>query len=530
MKFGLYKIADVEGAILAHSVRLTDGRSIKKGTVLTTDDLNLLAADGFDSVNVAIPEEGDILEDAAAERLAGLLSHASLTQDKAKTGRVNFFAKKNGLFRVSKPLIDAINAVDPGITIATLQNNHEVNEGRMVATIKIIPYGLPGAVLDQVQMPHAEAAMEVSSFNALRVGLIQTRLEGTKPKVLDKTRRTLERRLQPSESRFVDEIRIEHDADAVCGAIHSLDSVCDLIVLFGASAISDARDVIPSGLGKAGGETLRFGMPVDPGNLLLLGRLGNVAVIGAPGCARGTAENGFDWVLNQVLCGTELSEIDIAGMGVGGLLMETGARPHPRTASAKPTGKTIGLILAAGQSRRMGEANKMTVPVNGKPMVRHVAEAALASRLDEISVVTGFDPKAVKQALKDLDVSYIQNDRFEEGLSTSLEAGISRLKPSAERILIMLGDMPFLTSQMIDDMIEAGRDRDAIVMATSEGKRGNPVLWPKRFFEELLQIEGDTGARHLIGANADQVVEVEIGAAAATDLDTPEAVAAAQTR
>ena len=159
-------------------------------------------------------------------------------------------------------------------------------------------------------------------------------------------------------------------------------------------------------------------------------------------------------------------------------------------------------------------------------MVRHVVEAALSSKLSEVYIVTGYKPDEVKAALEGLKVQYLQNPRFGDGLSTSLSTGIMGLDGDFDSALVLLGDMPFVTAENIDALLSA-QTPGAIVMATSEGKRGNPVLWPREYFEQLTQIEGDTGARHIIGANPDRLIEVELGTAAALDLDTPEAVQAA---
>ena len=231
--------------------------------------------------------------------------------------------------------------------------------------------------------------------------------------------------------------------------------------------------------------------------------------------------------MQQILVRKPPEQIVISEMGVGGLLMETGARPHPRLASEVRTGSAIAIVLAAGQSRRMGETNKMTVDVGGKPMVRHVVEAAKSSKVDDVHVVTGHQADQVEAALEGLDVHFVSNEKFAEGLSTSLAAGVRAVESEADRVIVLLGDMPFLTAKMIDELLDAGKQNDSIVMATFDGKRGNPVLWPRRYYEDLKRIQGDTGARHLIGMNAAEVIEVNIGEAASLDLDTPEAVKAA---
>src|SRR6202011_4010190 len=134
----------------------------------------------------------------------------------------------------------------------------------------------------------------------------------------------------------------------------SLKSGAELVIVFGASAIADKRDVIPAAVEAIGGRIEHFGMPVDPGNLLLIGEARNRPVLGAPGCARSPKENGFDWVLMRLLAGLPVGRGDINGMGVGGLLMEIVTRPQPRE-EPSPSGKrTAALLLAAGRSTRMG--------------------------------------------------------------------------------------------------------------------------------------------------------------------------------
>ena len=268
-------------------------------------------------------------------------------------------------------------------------------------------------------------------------------------------------------------------------------------------------------------------MPVDPGNLLLVGSLGGKPVLGAPGCARSPKENGFDWVLHRFLAGIPVRREDIVRMGVGGLLMEIVSRPQPR--EERPAGAGIAaVVLAAGQSRRMGGPNKLLARIDGVPLVRRTAEAALTSDTGPVIVVTGHQADAVRDALAGLDLRFVHNPDYAEGLSTSLRAGIRAVPAEAQGALVCLGDMPAVTSAVLDRIIAAFAPGPArIVVPTNAGKRGNPVLWSRHFFEALARIEGDVGARHLIGANAEAVVEVEIGPAAALDLDTPEAMAAA---
>jgi len=526
MKFGTVLLSEAVGGILAHSVQLKDGSRLRKGLFLEETHLTQIADSGFTEIAVAMPEVDDVLEDEAATQIAGKFGNGNYRIDPATTGRVNIFSSVNGIFRVDSDKINAINEIDPSVTIATLPDYVSVNDGRMIATIKIIPYGVSKKAVDAVLALDLASTFNVTPFEPKRVGMVSTMLPSLKTSTMDKTRSILEGRLALSGSTIVDELRVEHDEGLVCDAIRQLESKTDMIILFGASAISDVRDVIPVAIEAAGGTIKRFGMPVDPGNLMLLAEFNGKAVIGAPGCARSPAENGFDWVLQRLLADIEVTHGHIMGMGVGGLLMEMGARPHPRQKTRAGKAKIAAIVLAAGQSRRMGALNKMTVPVQDKPMVRHIVDAVAASSVNSLSVVTGSKPKEVEAVLEEIDCTLTHNPDFAEGLSTSLRTGIASLEDDVGRAIILLGDMPFVTDEMIDKLIAASdKNPGRIIIATHEGKRGNPVLWPRRFFEELQGIQGDTGARHLIGTHSDLVVEVELGEAASTDIDTQEAMA-----
>jgi molybdenum cofactor cytidylyltransferase len=271
-------------------------------------------------------------------------------------------------------------------------------------------------------------------------------------------------------------------------------------------------------------------MPVDPGNLILLGRRHGRPVLGLPGCARSPKLNGFDWVLQRLAAGIEVGRRDIMRMGVGGLLAEIPTRPQPRAGAAAATPPRIAaVILAAGQSRRMGGPNKLLVEVEGKPMLRRAVEAALAARLAPVIVVTGHRHEAAEAVIAGMPVETVHNPDYAQGLSTSLRAGLGVLPADIDAALVCLADMPRVSGRLIRKLVAAyspveGR---AIVVPTHRGKRGNPVLWDRRFFVEMRGLAGDVGAKHMIGANEDAVAEVEVeDDAVLLDVDTPEALAA----
>jgi molybdenum cofactor cytidylyltransferase len=287
--------------------------------------------------------------------------------------------------------------------------------------------------------------------------------------------------------------------------------------------------VIPAAITEIGGTIEHFGMPVDPGNLLLIGSAGGVPVLGAPGCARSPVENGFDWVLMRLLAGLKVTRAELTGMGVGGLLMEIVTRPQPRDKAVPEKGKQVAaVVLAAGRSTRMGAVNKMIAEIGGKPLVRIAAEQALASKASPVIVVTGHERDKVEAALKGLDVRFANNPDYAEGLGTSLRTGIAAVPPEADGAVILLGDMPQIDAKLIDRLVAAfDPEKGALVVVpTIEGRRGNPVIWARRFFPELMAVTGDVGARHIIANVAEAVAEVPVSDPAITvDVDTPDVLA-----
>ncbi len=539
MRFGAVPVAEAEGAILAHSVKLGTA-ALKKGRVLSRADVELIAASGMPEVTVARLDFDDIGEDEAAERVAAAAAGPGVSVAKPFTGRANLFAEARGLLVLDPERIDRLNLVDEAITLGTLPPFAVVEPGQMVATVKIIPFGAPeGAVSDCVQAAISEGPLlRVAPFRELSVGLVQTRLPGLKESILDKTRQVTEGRLAALGCRLLIEERCAHEIAELAPRIRDvIGHGVDMLLIHGASAILDRRDVIPASIVAAGGRIDHFGMPVDPGNLLLLGHLGERVVLGLPGCARSPKVNGFDWVLERLVAGLPVGSAELMRMGSGGLLAEIPSRPLPR-AEAKPTaeqkaevrspGPRIGaLLLAAGQSRRMGGPNKLLAEVDGTPMVAHVARRLLASRARPIIAVMGSQAEAVDAALGKLPVERVRNPEFANGLSTSLKRGVVALPPDLDGALVCLGDMPLISGRHLDRLIAAFNPLEgrAIIVPIRGGKRGNPVLWSKRFFPEMAELAGDVGAKHLIGAHAELVAEVEMDDdAVLVDIDTPEAL------
>ena len=330
MKFGQVPVEEAVGALAAHSVRTGD-MVVKKGTLVTADIAMRLNQAGVETLIAARFEPCDIAEDEAAFQLAHALAGDNVGVEAPFTGRSNLHAETAGVLLIDVETIHALNAVDEAMTAATLPAYKPVVAGEMVGTVKIIPYALPEALLQQGIERAGKGALRIAPYTRRWVGVISTTLPGLKPRVIDKTLAVLGRRLEPTHARIVQDRRVVHEAGALAQELVSQASGdTDLIVIFGASAIADRRDVIPSAIEMADGRVEHFGMPVDPGNLLLVGSVAGKPVIGAPGCARSPKENGFDWILYRLLADLPVTRADIMSLGVGGLLMEIVSRPQPR--------------------------------------------------------------------------------------------------------------------------------------------------------------------------------------------------------
>jgi molybdenum cofactor cytidylyltransferase len=368
--------------------------------------------------------------------------------------------------------------------------------------------------------------VRVAPYRIRKVGVISTVLPGLADKVIEKTLRVTQERLAPTGAKIIAEQRVAHESAPLARALSAvLDAGAELAIVFGASAIADRRDVIPAAVEAVGGAIEHFGMPVDPGNLLLVASVRGHPVLGAPGCARSPRENGFDWVLERLLCGLPVTRHDITAMGVGGLLMEIVTRPQPRAIEVKPGRRIAAILLAAGRSTRMGGPNKLLAHISDRPLVRIAAEEALASQARPVIVVTGHQREQVEEALDGLNVTLAHNADFADGLSTSLKAGIAAVPSDVDGVIVCLGDMPQVNAPLVDCLLGAfDPEKGAlIVVPTIDGKRGNPVVWSRRFFPELAALEGDTGARHLIASYPEAVIEVPLtDNAALVDVDTPD--------
>ncbi len=333
MKFGDVPIDEAAGAILAHKLYDAAGKLVfNKGHVLREANLNVLRQQGLKAVTVTQLGAADLHEDAAAERIGKAVAGANVRWRTPGVGRANLTATQRGVLHVDVPKLELINNIYDGITIATLREYSLVDAGEMLALVKVVPFGVPGArVVDVERIAEPNLAiLRVLPLQKKRVALVVSGTEATRERLLRSFHSPVKHRIEAWGSELLEPTYVQHDEKSIAAAIRSF-SDADMILVASISAIIDREDIVPSALLLAGGSITLHGVPVDPGTLLMMGYLGEVPVVGAPGCIKSPKINVIDWILPRLLTGERLTRANLVSMGHGGLLKDIAERPMPRS-------------------------------------------------------------------------------------------------------------------------------------------------------------------------------------------------------
>ena len=521
MRFETIAVDEALGWTLAHSLKAGKER-IPKNSLITTEIIAQLQSKGITAVSAYLLEAGDIDENTAADKIAHHIAGPHIRVDEPARGRCNLYANTHGLF-CTENSIDDLNKACLNLGVATLLPLAPVARGKLVATVKLISYGV---ATEEIKAVTAIAAkISVLPYKAFSAAVLAT---GTA--MSSKAVSATKNRVTSTNGKIVSVDTCPHTEVDIAKHIKALASKnIDLLLISGISAISDRRDTVPTALETAGGMVIQLGMPVDPGNLLLIGKLDETTVIGMPGCAKSPSLNGFDWVLERFAAGLIVDKIALQNMGVGGLLKETIERPAPRVPANTIAAKdTPIVVLAAGKSSRLGPKHKLLAQLDNKPVITQSVLALKLAGFRDIYVVTGARATAIKAALAGLSIKLVNNPGYESGMASSLARGIAALPSHTEQCLICLADMPFVSSGTYEALIDvANQTSEAeIFVPHFKGKRGNPILWRKSQFKKLANISGDKGGRELINTQENLACTVPVDdPGILIDLDTPQAMA-----
>lgn len=494
MKFGPVPTEKSEGCILAHSIQI-EGKKFRKGRQLSRADIEAIQKFGLASVIVASLEEGDLDEDAAALRIAKALTAQTenLTYSAPFTGRVNLHANCEGIVDINVHQVLEVNSIDERITLATRSQYDRVSPHSLVATVKVITYAVKETSVESAEKA-ALGAIDLRIPILNTASLILTQTTGQSERVVKKGVDAVIARLDRLGILLTDTQSVQHQSDEITEAIRK--GKGQLVLLLTGAATSDSEDEGPKALRQAGGQLFRFGMPVDPGNLLFFGAIGNRSVIGLPGCARSLSLNGADWVLERVACGVSVNSHDIATMGVGGLLKEIPTRPQSRTASsniAKRPFVEVAVIL-----------------IHKSHSLLPLVKAAVQSKADRVRIISeqSLDNNvAVKFPNVPTILSYIGSGR-----SGLVQAAVGAIDSMADAIVLMPTDSVPVSSDQIDKLISAfspSDGREICRIAQTDGRQRPPTLFGKRFFESLAELSGARGANTIVSDAEEFTVEIQ---------------------
>ncbi|TWO79503.1 hypothetical protein CBW56_14605 [Denitratisoma oestradiolicum] len=455
---------------------------------------------------------GELDEDAAAGTIARQLASGLIVQRAPYTGRCNLYAQGTGLLTVDQERIDRLNRISEAITLATRPQHALVGKDQRIATVKVIPFAVePGVIAAWHEELGDRPPLQLLPLRPCRAALIMSVSPSTTERMLNMAVTATRRRLEALGGTLALELRCAHEGPAVAQALQqALAAGCDLLLVLGATISKDRGDVVPGAIVAAGGVIEHFGMPVEPGNMLLTARIGTVPVFNLPGCARSSSLNGLDLLLQRLLAGLPCTAKDIMGLGVGGLISNISEDEAAVTATPAPEAprppRIAALVLAAGRPSSIDVGNELLRRVDGVPLALRVANAACASRACQVMVVTGYQADRIEAALADRPVSFTHNPDYLKGLATSLRRGLRALPADIDGVVVLLADMPGINAAIIDRLLDAfDPTQPAVLVPEHGGQRGNPVVWPRRHFAEIAALSGDTGARGLLECYAGEV-------------------------
>lgn len=501
MKFSEKNVNKSLGLILAHSIS-KDNVKIKKGTILEKLHIKKLFEIGVKKIFTVKLDKDDIFENEAAKEIGKVFfSKENVRVGKSFSGRVNIFSTSLGIFNVNEKVINKSNSVNYSLTIATLSNNSVVSPGQIIATIKVIPYGVKKSVLNKFLKILNQNTLTIFDVKLRNVSLIVTQRENNSNYLNDKIIDSVNHRLFKLGIRLNEIHFCKHDKNALANLLEKISF--DLVLILLATATTDINDIGPSAIKLIKGKIIRFGMPVDPGNLLFLGQTRNEKmVIGLPGCIKSKSLNGADWIIERLVCGMTINNEMISSMGVGGLLKEISNRPRPRIIESFSKIKKIDImLLAAGKSTRMQKEDKLLLKKNNKSLLQTSVEECTKANLNKVHVILGYNKDSRKKILKNFDVNVCFFEGYEEGIGASIRYGMQFIKPEVDAVIISLADMPKVKHDLYLRLIEKfnkNKNNEICRLFSSSEKAGHPILFSKRFFENLRSLTGDTGAKELI--------------------------------
>lgn len=317
------KIQDAIGMTLCHDITaMVDGfkgAAFKRGHVITQEDIPKLLDIGKQHVFIWEENAGEIHEEDAARRLSQMTTVDGAHYGSVSEGKIQLFADQDGMFRVDKALLAAVNRIGD-ITITTLPDHYPVKAGDRLASMRIVPL-----VTEERQIAEAEALCagkqlyDLRPFKPLKVGIIITGSEIYHGRIKDKFERVARAKLAHYPAEILGVHVCDDELDMIVGAGRALLAEGAELLIFSGGMSVDPDDLTPSAIREMGAEIISYGVPSQPGNMTLVAYLDQAALLGVPGAAISRPTTMFDVLLPQIFCGDPLTKDDLIRLGEGGL-------------------------------------------------------------------------------------------------------------------------------------------------------------------------------------------------------------------
>lgn len=340
-KVKVVPVMEAVGTVLCHDITQiipgkVKGRAFKKGHIVQAEDIPRLLDIGKENLYVWDLEDGFLHENDAALRIAKAAIGPGINFSEPNEGKVNLNAAQRGLLKVNVNALRQLNLMDD-VMFATLHNNQVVDQGKLLAGTRIIPL-----VIDTDKIQKVEEIfrinypmMEIKPFKSCKVGVVTTGSEVYHGRIKDKFGPVIREKMQQLGSEVIDQILVSDSVEMIVAAINQLlEAGADFIAVTGGMSV-DPDDVSPAGIRAAGGEIITYGAPTLPGAMFMLAYIGNVPVVGLPGCVMYHRSSIFDLVVPRILAGERLTRQDIADLGHGGLCLNCKECRYPDCAFGK---------------------------------------------------------------------------------------------------------------------------------------------------------------------------------------------------
>ncbi len=491
----------IKSAILGHGL-VWNNQKFPKSSPLENFLNNAEIPENY-QFHVAYPDNNDWHEQKITEQLANDFLGENIKCEITKSGRVNFIAKIDGILHFNTENLDKFNELTPEITMATRPYCTQIYQGEIVASCKIIPYFVAGNIVKKSMVLAKKSCLNISPLQGGKAHLIFTYLEEIPPQKLQKSAQIFQKRLLKYNYEVGKISNVRHHCQELSEFLTQIPPKdFDLIAIMGAVSIADINDIVPKALINCGGKIIRYGMPVDPGNLLLLGEISNCPFLGLPGCAKSPKFNGLDFILQRLAARINITSKDIAQLGKIGLLPENYDRGALRAVNYPVASKPLIAILAAGKGERMAQdlAKPLTI-FRDKALLEWVIDninQALPSK--DIIIIVNDSPqgKQVQEFCLTKQYKFIINNQYNEGIASSLRLAVNYASQTHSALMVFLADMPNITPKTIATIWqEFQRDTQNIMAVQPKfgSQLGHPVVFNPRIFSELAKLSGDTGAK-----------------------------------